>query len=177
MRILCLSILAALATCGETQQSLMDRGAGYLQPLKAQLQSELKAGMAKGVGAAIEVCRVRAPEIAADLQSDEVEMGRTSHRLRNPGNATRPWIEPLLADYLADPENARPQIVRLGDGRVGYLEPIVTQPLCLACHGSTIAQPVREKIEELYPSDRALGFETGDIRGVFWVEMPERATP
>jgi hypothetical protein len=170
-------MLVVLASSGVSEQSLMDRGAGYLQPLKAQLQSELKAGMAKGVGAAIEVCRVRAPEIAADLQTDAVEMGRTSHRLRNPGNAARPWIEPLLAGYLADPENARPQLVRLGDGRVGYLEPIATQPLCLVCHGSTIAQPVREQIEDLYPSDRAVGFETGDIRGVFWVEMPERATP
>jgi hypothetical protein len=175
MRILCLSILVALAASGETQQPLMERGAGYLQPLKAQLQSELKAGMAKGVGAAIEVCRVRAPEIAADLQTDTVEMGRTSHRLRNPANEMRPWIQPLLAGYLADPENARPQLVRLADGRFGYLEPIVTQPLCLVCHGSTIAQPVREKIEELYPSDRATGFEARDIRGVFWVEMPEHA--
>jgi hypothetical protein len=172
-----LSILIALAAFAEPQQPLVERGAKHLQPLKAQLQSELKAGMAKGVGAAIEVCRVRAPEIAAELQTDTVEMGRTSHRLRNPGNAMRPWIEPLLAGYLADPETARPQVVRLGDGRVGYLEPIVTQPLCLVCHGSKIAQPAREKIEELYPSDRATGFETGDIRGVFWVEMPEIAAP
>jgi hypothetical protein len=177
MRILCLSILFALAASGKPESSLMERGAGHLQPLKVQLQSELKAGMGKGVGAAIEVCRVRAPQIAADLKSDAVEMGRTSHRLRNTGNAPRPWVEPLLAGYLADPGNARPHLVRLGEGRVGYLEPIVTQPLCLVCHGPTIAQPVQEKIEELYPSDRATGFETGDIRGVFWVEMPEDATP
>lgn len=171
MRILFLAALAALASSGPGDEALMERAAGHLRPLKSQLQSELKAGMEKGVEAAIEVCHVRAPQIAARLQTESLEMGRTSHRLRNPDNAPRPWIDPILAKYRADPKSAGPEIVRLSEGRIGYVEPILTQPLCLVCHGAAIAEPVRTRIEELYPSDRATGFERGDLRGVFWVEM------
>ena len=44
---------------------------------------------------------LRAPEIAAGLSTDGVRVGRTSHRLRNPANAPRPWMEPVLAELRA----------------------------------------------------------------------------
>ena len=46
------------------------------------------------------------------------------------------------------------------------------QPLCLTCHGSELAPGVAEQISELYPEDHAIGFEAGDLRGVFWLEFP-----
>jgi hypothetical protein len=62
--------------------------------------------------------------------------------------------------------------VDLGGGRVGYVEPIEVQPLCLACHGEALAEPVRARLEALYPHDRAVGFRAGDFRGLFWAELP-----
>ena len=49
------------------------------------------------------------------------------------------------------------------------MKAIPTQPLCLACHGQEIAPPVAEKLAELYPGDKATGFEEGDLRGAFVV--------
>jgi hypothetical protein len=30
---------------------------------------------------------------------------------------------------------------------------------------------VAAQISELYPADKAIGFEAGDLRGVFWLEF------
>lgn len=81
-------------------------------------------------------------------------------------------MEPILARYLEQPGDRAPQSVALGDDRRGYVEPILLQPLCLTCHGASLAPELQSRIDELYPDDRATGFEVGDLRGVFWVEYP-----
>ena len=57
---------------------------------------------------------------------------------------------------------------------MGYVEPIMVQPMCLVCHGEALQPGVAAQIDERYPEDRATGFKAGDFRGVFWVEFPER---
>lgn len=148
-----------------------ERGAELLKPFKQSMKGALMEGLAEGPAAAIDACRVRAPEIAAELSTDGVRMGRSSHRLRNPANAGPEWVEATLARYVDDPAARKPVLVELDDDRVGYIEPIVTQPMCLACHGAELAPPVATAIDELYPGDRATGFEAGDLRGIFWVEF------
>ena len=124
---------------------------------------------------AIEACRTRAPQISASLSVDGVRLGGSSHRLRNPANVPPQWVEPLLDAYRDDPSARAPRAVSLDARRRGYVEPISVQPLCLTCHGEDIAQPVRERLAEVYPEDRATGFRTGDFRGMFWAEFPDPA--
>jgi hypothetical protein len=62
--------------------------------------------------------------------------------------------------------------VALPGERSGYVEPIGVQPLCLTCHGESLAPDLASRIEELYPADRAVGYRVGDLRGVFWAEFP-----
>jgi hypothetical protein len=145
-------------------------GAKLLLPFKQRLQAALAGGLAGGTTKAIDVCRVQAPKIAAALSVQGVRMGRTSHRLRNPANAPPPWAEPLLERYV-DGER-QPLTVAVGHSRMGYVEPILVQPQCLACHGSELAPEVASSLERLYPEDRATGFAAGDFRGLFWVEYP-----
>jgi hypothetical protein len=147
-------------------------GQSTLVPFKTELKAALQAGMARGPVEALETCHIEAPRIASENSSDSVEIGRTSHRLRNPENAPRPWVEPILAAYLADPETLEPRAIRLTEDRMGYVEPIRIQAVCLTCHGESLAPAVAKEIRRLYPSDRATGFELGDFRGVFWAEMP-----
>jgi hypothetical protein len=52
------------------------------------------------------------------------------------------------------------------------VEPIVVQPMCVTCHGADVAPDLRAKIEELYPDDQATGYAAGDLRGIFWAELP-----
>ncbi|MBW2422106.1 MAG: DUF3365 domain-containing protein [Deltaproteobacteria bacterium] len=157
----------------ENSKRALERGSEKLKPFKVQLQNALQVGLADGPDAAIEVCKLRAPRIAAESSSSEVRVGRTSHKLRNPANAPSSWLKPLLARYLANPDQRDPEAVALEGGGVGYVEPIFVQSKCLVCHGEEIAEPLLTRIEELYPEDRATGFRVGDLRGLFWVEFED----
>lgn len=150
-----------------------ERGAALLAPFKRDLMQALQTGLAEeGPVAAIEVCQVQAPAIAGSYSVDDVRLGRSSHRLRNPSNAPPDWVVPIMDDYAADDAEPAPRSVRLQGDRMGYVEPIILQPLCVTCHGSNLTADVQARIDELYPADAATGFEVGDLRGVFWIEYP-----
>lgn len=173
------AILATLALlCGSAgvaaadDSAALERGAEVLAPFKARLKAALLAGMSEGPAHAIDVCRLEAPAIAAAASVEGVRVGRTSHRLRNPDNLPPAWVAPLLDDYVRDPTGLAPRAVALPDGRAGYVEPIVVQPLCLACHGESLAPEVAARLREAYPDDRATGFDVGDFRGLYWAELP-----
>jgi len=119
---------------------------------------------------AISICRDKAPQIAAKLSVDGVQMGRSSHRLRNAANAPQDWLAPIVAAYADGSHELAPRSVDIGGGRTGYVEPITVQPLCLTCHGTELQPELAARIVELYPDDAATGFAAGDFRGVFWVE-------
>lgn len=155
------------------QEADLAPGARLLAPFKRDLQQALREGLAAGPVEAISACRVRAPEIADALSRQGVRVGRSSHRLRNPSNAAPEWVRPILEDYVNNPSDRAARTVALPDNRSGYVEPILLQPMCLTCHGRKLAPEVASRIQELYPSDRATGFDVGDLRGVFWVEFAQ----
>jgi len=151
----------------------IDRGRDVLSPFKMRLMGALREGLEDGPEAAIDVCQLVAPEIADEVSSAGVKLGRTSHKLRNERNAPREWMQPLLDGYVATPGNAEPEVVLLEDGAVGYVEPIYVKRMCLGCHGSALSAGVASRIDEHYPRDQARNFEEGDFRGLFWVEFRE----
>lgn len=178
---LCAFALALLAGCAggrpDAGEPVADadlaRAHEALGPFQRELMGALSKAMADGgPEAAIDVCRTEAPAIAAAAGGADIEIGRTSHRLRNPANAPRPWMEPLLAAYVADPANAKPRAVRLGKDRIGYVEPIRVKGMCLSCHGENVSASILERVRAHYPEDAATGFADGDLRGMFWVELP-----
>lgn len=161
----------------QVQETEADRGAEILRPLKKELQQALLAGMQQGPLIAISVCKEQAPAIAESLSINGVEVGRTSHRLRNPANVAPAWVNTVLQSYLEEGSERAPEVVRLAGNRHGYVEPILLQPLCATCHGKTLTPDVAAYIKEAYPADQATGFDVGDLRGVYWVEYPAAAVP
>lgn len=155
-----------------TQETEPARGAELLAPLKKNLKVALMAGMQKGPLNAISVCKDQAPAIADSLAVDGVQIGRTSHRLRNPANSAPEWVDPVLRIYLEEESDRAARVVSLANNREGYVEPITIKPLCLACHGETLAPDVATQIKSMYPQDEATGFKVDELRGVYWVEYP-----
>ena len=170
-RAILISLVLAASTI-HAQDAELAYGAELLAPFKQDLKKALQSGLAEGPAEAIQVCRVKAPEIAKALSVDGVRLGRSSHRLRNPDNTAPDWVGPIMQRYLDVPTKREPRAVELAENRWGYVEPIMVQPLCLNCHGSELAPDVAAQVSELYPEDRATGFEAGDLRGVFWLEFP-----
>ncbi len=173
--VFCVLIIGITAGCNGGSEPVGDaeieRAKAALQPFKKQLRLALKEGLREGPKNAVWVCREKAPGIAEGLTRDGVEVGRASHRVRNPANAPQPWMEPLIAEYIDLGDDRSPRAVRLEDRSIGYVEPIYVQPLCLQCHGGDIPAPVESRIAELYPADAATGFAAGDFRGLFWVRL------
>ena len=165
--------IALAASIVEAQEPELAPGAKLLAPFKRDLQRALRDGLAQGVVEAIDSCKLQAPEIADALSRDGIRLGRTSHRLRNPSNAAPAWVVPILEAYANDPLDRAPRTVAFRKKRSGYVEPIIHRPLGLTCHGDNLAPEVAMRIKELYPADRAVGFQVGDLRGVFWIEFPD----
>ncbi len=140
----------------------------------AQLRKDLGAALQealaqKGAEAAIDTCRLEAPRLAKALTTPGISVGRTSHRLRNPDNAPEKWMIPLLEEFRRiDPEPGGFRTVSLGSRGTGYVEPIYMQPLCATCHGENVDASLLARIREQYPSDQAVGFRVGELRGLFW---------
>ena len=171
--ILAVMVATLFAACERPAVDFKAKGAALLAPFKTELKSALMQGLEAGPVEAISVCSVEAPGISARLSVDGVLMGRSSHRLRNIDNATPEWLAPVLRAYADGSAGLEPMALSIEDGRMGYVEPIVLQPMCLACHGESLAPDVAARINEAYPDDQATGFKVGDFRGVFWVEFPE----
>ena len=141
------------------------------------LSRELAAGLAKGGPAlAIQSCHIDLAGVIDRVERRRgVTAGRTSDRLRNPANRPPDWAAALVAAQAG--RRARDidgYAVDLGDA-VGVLRPIVQRPMCTACHGPAqqIEPQVHAVLAARYPSDRALGFRDGDLRGWFWVRVPK----
>ena len=164
-----LLLATTITTAGEGDPN---RGAALLEPFKQNLKAALVQGLEQGPAQAIEACRTEAPQISASLSVDGVKLGRSSHRLRNPENVAPDWATPIMESWVTVPGAREAMTVDLPDGRQGYVEPIMVQPLCLTCHGENLAPDLAARIADLYPDDQATGFAEGDFRGVFWVEYP-----
>jgi hypothetical protein len=154
------------------QESASLTGEKILAPFKRDLQQALTNGLAQGPEAAIAVCKLKAPEITNTLSNNGILVGRTSKQLRNPANTAPAWVAPILALYESDPAERKPKAVPLANNRSGYAEPIIVQPMCVACHGSSLTPQINDLLSTHYPDDQAIGYMAGDLRGVFWAEFP-----
>lgn len=158
------------------QNDAFRRGVSARTSLGAKLIGTLTETIEKdGPAQAVHVCRELAPQFAAEIgEQYNVEVGRSSTRLRNSKNIAPEWAAEIIAG------NDSKEVLLVGpDDQVGALTPIFTGELCTRCHGpaDTIDSGVLAAIQQDYPLDQATGFKSGDLRGWFWVEAPIATTP
>lgn len=168
-------------------EPFLQKSTEVLAPLKKNLMSTLLEELEHSAFKAVEVCKLEAPAIAKEAMSlaeskgveiegrrYQVSLGRSSHKLRNPKNAPKEWMQDYIkafqgrADFVPEKEAVAFKISKTS---VGYLEPIALGPICMTCHGDTIDSELESFISEKYPEDQAIGFSPGEFRGVFWVKF------
>lgn len=153
------------ATAAAKAKALTARGTLF-KTLSGRLTEVIQA---EGPAAAIEVCSKEASAMAKKVGDDlGVRIGRTALKLRNPDNQPPAWVQPLLE---TTPTVAT--FVDLPENRLGAMLPIRLKEKCTTCHGpaDTIPAGVRDALSTFYPDDQATGFQAGDLRGWFWVEV------
>jgi hypothetical protein len=167
----------AIADAPPAMSASVQRGDLLIISLQSALLSELRRELTSGgTVAALKACHLDATaETFRIARTEGIAVGRTSARLRNPTNAPKPWAAAIIARHAAGPARGIDgYVVDLGD-RIGLLRPIVEQATCAPCHGAEakLDDRVRAELRERYPSDKAVNFRDGDLRGWFWVEIPK----
>ena len=140
-----------------------------------RLSAELGAAMAKGgPTAAIRVCKDRAPVIASEIEaSSGVDIERTALRVRNPANAPDDWEKRTMETFSARRETGEDwsamTATRIDGKYLRWMRPIPLGGMCVTCHGSADAIPpeARRVLLETYPTDTAVDFAVGGLRGAF----------
>jgi len=153
------------------QKQQLSRAIAAQQELAQTMMGELKAELEGGSPAgAVVVCRDLAPMIADQISTEHgLVIGRTSHRLRNPGNTAPEWVSTVVReDFDVQATFAGPS------GELGVTLPIRMATSCLRCHGpaDSLDDEVMLALTRSYPEDQAVDFGEGDLRGWFWVEVP-----
>lgn len=176
-------LLAAALTASPgialSETSPPEQARAAVQAFSTALKGELVAAMqAGGPIAAIEVCHDKAPGIAEAVSLEQdMQLSRVSLKNRNPGNAPNDWQAAVLVDFQQRVDSGEDaaglswqETVETADGsEYRFMKAIPTGAVCLACHGASLAPEVAERIETLYPGDKATGFSEGDLRGAFVV--------
>lgn len=154
----------------DSEKQMLTQARQAQKELATRLMGTLKSAVAEGnFERGVEVCKTAAPSLTQSVEDDlEVEIGRTSFKLRNPENAPRPWAEPWVEKRTE--ENV---ILRTDAGALHTLSPIRLAEPCVQCHGTAeqIPDEVQAMLAEKYPDDEAIGFAPNDLRGYFWVEV------
>lgn len=137
------------------------------------LGGKLKSAMAEGgVPHALQFCSANALNITDSISGlGDFEISRVALKNRNPNNNLNEQEKQLFAQiesaHLSE-SDVKGELIEESGHQV-YYKPIFVKGLCLACHGSEvqIGEENLRIITDLYPSDKATGFEMGDLRG-FW---------
>ncbi|MFD0797283.1 DUF3365 domain-containing protein [Maribacter chungangensis] len=149
-------------------------GMQYALAAKGALGKNLmKAIQEKGTGGALEFCNVKALPLTDSIaQLKNAKIKRVSDKPRNPGNTANTeelgyisYFKGLIASGI-EPK----PIVKEARGEVQFYFPITTNAMCLQCHGTPNEQvqpATMAKLQELYPTDKALGYDTNEVRGIW----------
>lgn len=145
---------------------------------KSTLSKNLSESIAEGGSArAVEFCNTRANQITDSLSgANKAIIKRVSDKPRNPENSANDEELTLMNEWkkaMAAGEKIQPRFVETGDKVTGYFS-IETNAMCLQCHGTpgkTISGETLEKINSLYPQDRATGYGENELRGLLVVEV------
>ncbi len=130
---------------------------------------------------ALSFCKENALRITDSLsKAHGVSIKRTSFRLRNPDNKPTEQEEKVMEIFKERiHKNLKPEPYVHYDeyGNPHVYLPIIVQEKCLMCHGDPnkeIPEEIVQKLAELYPSDKAIFFKKGDLRGIWSIKFPKK---
>ncbi len=167
--------VAATATGGFDKKAAVLEAKTITKAFGGALKGELKKAMkAGGPINALDVCNTKANPIAEKAAKEHNALiSRVSLKNRNPDNVPNDWQRAVLENFnarAAKGENVKKMgfaevVEHDGKKQLRFMKALPTGGVCLECHGANIEADVQAKITELYPDDKATGYEKGQVRG------------
>ncbi|MCB9226715.1 MAG: DUF3365 domain-containing protein [Chitinophagales bacterium] len=162
----------------EGTEDYLKKGMNIALATKAELgKNLLNAIQTKGTDKALDFCNEKAI-VLTDSMANELgaKIKRVSDKNRNPNNVANEQEQAyitLAKAAIAQNGKATPKVFEENGKMVGYY-PITTNAMCLQCHGN-IGTDINEKtlaaINQHYPNDKATGYASDELRGIWVVEM------
>lgn len=161
--------------------SYEELGLKYAMNTKAVLGKNLIAAIKnRGTEEAVSFCNTRAFNIVDSAGvALNTKIKRVSNFPRNSANAANKtelnYIENSI-HKIKSGEKMTPLVQEINNKMVGYY-PIVTNNMCLQCHGlpnTQISDATLTKIKDLYPADKATGYGENELRGIWVIEMDKK---
>ena len=160
-------------------QVYIEKGKKIASSTFVTLSSNLKKAMKEGgVSNAVKYCNLSAYPLVDSLQNKyDAKIRRTSLKVRNPKNKpTKMELEQLQTyeKQIQKGEKIKPIIKEITGNQIAFFAPIHMMPLCQKCHGlvgETLIKKDYEVIQDLYPEDNAIGYVSGDWRGMWSISF------
>ncbi len=131
----------------------------------------------KGSLEALQFCNIKAYPITDSMATaHNARIKRVSDKPRNPNNqASQNELEKIgyFKSILEKGEEINP-IVETNGGNINFYYPILTNDMCLKCHGTSgqeVELSIIESLQELYPNDKAIGYSTNQVRGIWSIQF------
>lgn len=141
------------------------------QLLSTALTSSIQTA---GIAATIPFCQMNASSLLDEIrQTYQVRIDRVTNKPRNLDHKVNEDEEGLMRDFqrqIIAGNHLEPVLYMGSDNVITYYSPIRIQPLCLSCHGQIgldVAAETLIALKDLYPEDQAIGYELGDLRGMW----------
>ena len=140
-------------------------------------QNLLEAINSKGTEHALSFCSTKAIPLTDSMAvSLNTTIKRVSDKNRNPNNkANSSELEYInySKTALANNQTIKPKLIKAEYKDIAYY-PILTNNMCLQCHGEPkedISLASLSTINLLYPNDKATGYASEELRGIWVIEM------
>ena len=172
--LLILLVFLAMAACDNSlsekeKQEYANKGNEIAQAsfkaLSEKLTEQMKMG---GPAKAIPFCPVEAIPLT---------IKRTSDKLRNQQNKPSERELEIINNYhklISEKKEIAPIVEVDSNNKKHYYAPITVKANCLACHGKVdefVSIKTDSIIKSLYPNDKAIAYNEGDLRGIWSIEF------
>ena len=156
----------------DDKQQLTQEARKIVQEFATTLKPKLKKAMlAEGPIGAVNTCAVEAPEIARTISKQtgwvvkRVSLQARNNKTARPDAWEKQQLEHFNQIVRSDPSQL--EVSLANEKQFRYMKAQLVEPLCLLCHGETVAPDIMEAIQIHYPNDSATGYQLGDVRGAF----------
>ncbi len=156
----------------------MEKGKRIAMQTKGTLgKNLLNAINSNGTEYALTFCNSRAIPLTDSMSLVlNASVKRVSDKNRNPNNKANTQELAYIRkakEALSNGKSVDPKLITGENSYTGYY-PILTNQMCLQCHGNPgtdLTTEVSDKIKALYPADLATGYGLNELRGIWVVEM------
>lgn len=131
----------------------------------------------EGTLAALNFCNTKAIPLTDSMSvAKNATIKRVSDKPRNPKNKVNSAEEIYIQMFKEDIKNNKDSepIVVENSNNVNVYYPIITNSMCLQCHGapkSQIRETILAGINNKYPNDKAIGYNINEVRGIWNVSF------